>query len=487
MSRKPNEKIDYITRDYDAFKELMIQKLKEKMPEYTDTSETDAGIVILEALANGLDILSLYLDIVANDVLLPTTQDRGIAVLLAKCLGYIPYSQTASEYEQVFVLEEKRGEDTLVPKGTVVRTEETSSLETLYFETQEDLIIPANSLGDEKDVGNNYIHKVRIKHGQTITQDVIGTSSGAPLQSFQLNYTQVLIDSIQLYVNEGKGNVLWKRVDNFVDSDENSLAYLVSVDDFDRCTISFGNGIKGKIPVSYANGITANYRVGGGEIGNVGEGVINTLDTNVPYIDTTFNLPVLVRGHEKESIDSIKLNAPAFFRTRDRLVTLQDYKDLLCIYFYDFLDLAIARDTNNKKLVHIYYMLREGYTMTPKLVNNLALFIADRSMIGTTYDINAFTPQQVNISASMFVDKDFEISKVKKQVEEYLKDEVFKYGNLLFEDKIIKSDLETLIKSKFNGVLSFRINTPTEDIIAPANLNNVLTLGTLDINSRHLA
>ena len=70
MSRKPTENIDYTSRDYEAFRELLIQKLQEKMPEYTDTSETDAGIVILEALANGLDVLSLYLDIIANSLFL---------------------------------------------------------------------------------------------------------------------------------------------------------------------------------------------------------------------------------------------------------------------------------------------------------------------------------------------------------------------------------------------------------------------------------
>ena len=98
MSRKPTANIDYTSRDYEGFKELLISKLKEKMPEYTDTSENDAGIVILEALANGLDVISLYSDIIANDVILPTTQSRNLAVLLAQCLGYIPYNQRASIY-----------------------------------------------------------------------------------------------------------------------------------------------------------------------------------------------------------------------------------------------------------------------------------------------------------------------------------------------------------------------------------------------------
>lgn len=68
MSRNQTPNIDYTNRDYESFRQMMINKLKELMPEYTDTSETDAGIVIIEALANGLDILSLYQDNLANDL-----------------------------------------------------------------------------------------------------------------------------------------------------------------------------------------------------------------------------------------------------------------------------------------------------------------------------------------------------------------------------------------------------------------------------------
>lgn len=246
MSRKPTENIDYTSRDYEGFRDLLIQKLQEKMPEYTDTSETDAGIVILEALANGLDVLSLYLDIIANDTLLPTTQDRKIAVIIARCLGYYPYNQTASEYQQVFVLGEVREEDTIVPRGTIVTTKESSDLATLYFETQEDLVIPSGKLGNEQDSNGKYLYSVKIKHGTSVTQDVIGTSSGAPLQTFSLNYPNVLVDSLELYVNEGQGQVLWTQVDSFIDCDENSKVYMCVVDEFDVCTVEFGNGLKGK-------------------------------------------------------------------------------------------------------------------------------------------------------------------------------------------------------------------------------------------------
>lgn len=486
MSRKPTKNIDYTSRDYEAFRDLLISKLKEKMPEYTDDSETDAGIVILEALANGLDIISLYSDIIANDVLLPTTQDRGLAVIMARCLGYTPYNQTSSEYEQVFVLGAKRPERTIIPKGTVVKTKDSSDLATLYYETQEDLIIPENCLGNEKDDDGNYLYSVKVKNGQSIYQDVLGSSSGSSIQSFKLNYTKVLVDTIELYVNEGQGQELWKQVDSFLECDENSRVYMVSVDDFDVCTVTFGNGLKGKIPTAYPSGIVANYSIGGGEASNVSANTIVELDTGIAHVDSTFNSDPIVLGHEKESLESIKENAPASYRTRDRLVNLDDYEDLLRINFYDFLRLKALRDTTDKKLVHLFYMMRTDYTMTSTLVSKIAEYISSRSMIGTTYDLNSYVAQPVNITAKLYVDSDYDKDELKANVESYLELVTFKYGELQFGDTITKSDLENEIKNTFDGILSFRISSPTDDIISPTASQNVLTKGTISITAQYL-
>lgn len=486
MSRIPTENIDYTSRDYEAYRELLIQKLQEKMPEYTDISSTDAGIVILEALANGLDIISLYSDIIANDVILPTTQDRKLAVILAECLGYTPYNQTASEYPQVFVLDEVRNENTVISKGTVVKTKESSDLVTLYFETMEDLIIPSGALGNEKDEDGNYLYTAKVRHGTSVTQDAIGSSTGAPLQSFKLTYTGVLIDSLRLYVNEGSGQQLWNRVNSFIDSDENSMVYVATVDEFDVCTIEFGNGLKGKIPNAYINGIIANYQIGGGEVGNIGANLIVELDTNIPYVASTFNLDVVVKGHEKESLESIKENAPASFRTRDRIVTLDDYSDLLRINFYDFLRLITVRDSEDRKLAHIYYMMRTDYEMTDSLAEKIAKFIADRSMVGTTYDLNPYVAQPVDLGCVLYVDPDYNTQELLNNVKAYLEGVTFSYGNLQFGNSLVKSDLENEIKNTFKGILSLRINTPEEDIIKPTNPENVLTLGTVNITVRNL-
>jgi hypothetical protein len=125
---------DYTNKDYESLKQDMISGLQEKIPEYTDTSETDAGIVIIELLAKGLDILSYNQDVQANENFLVTAERREN--ILGRCyeLAYEPEEATPSYFYQVFVLNNVLTEDFIIPKGTVVKTTETATEESVYFE-----------------------------------------------------------------------------------------------------------------------------------------------------------------------------------------------------------------------------------------------------------------------------------------------------------------------------------------------------------------
>ena len=104
-------------------------------------------------------------------------------------------------------------------------------------------------------------------------------------------------------------------------------------------------------------------------------------------------------------------------------------------------------------------------------------------MIGTTYDITEYTKQPVDIEAKMYVDEDYDKDEITADVKMYLEGVTFFYGNLVFGSSIVKSELENEIKDMFPGILSFRINSPDTDIISPAYPQNVLTAGTITINS----
>lgn len=484
MSRKQTLEIDYTNKDYEAFRTMLIQKLHEKLPEYTDTSQTDAGIVILECLANGLDICSMYNDIVANDCFLHTTQDRQIATLIARQLGYTAKNQTASVYSQVFVLNSILMRDIVIPKGTVVGTEESQDSAVVYFETTEDLVIPSGNLGNEQNEDGSYKFSVKVVQGTTVTEDLLGSSNGLAYQSFKLNYPQVLTDSIELLVNEGKVFKVWKQVDNFIDSDSESKHFTVRVDEFDNCYIEFGSGRKGKIPAVCPNGIIASYRIGGGTIGNVKANTITKVYDSIAYVESTFNpYSPSTYGHEKETIEEIRENAPAKFRTQDRAITAQDYADLLRVNFYEILSAVGIPDSVNKLKMNVYYQMREGYEMTPDLLNEINTFFESRVIPCTTFSLIQGENYVVNISANLIVEDGYSRSAVTSLIENYIKDTYFSYENFVFGDMIEETQLEYGVRSSFEGIRSFRITSPNSDIISPQEDYQIIKLGTLSINA----
>lgn len=479
--REPTQGIDYTSRDYTAYKDSMLKALQIRMPEYTDLSETDAGVVILEALAMGLDICSMYSDIIANDTMLPTTQDRRIATMLARPLGYVPKNQSASVVPVVFTLGEYLDEDTIIPEGTIVSVPETDDTDEIEFETETDLVIPAGKLGNEKDENDNYLYSVNAIHGSSVEDDVLGTSTGEPYQSFVLSYPEVLTDSISLFVDDGNGFEEWEQVPNFIDSKAESKHYLVMVDEFDNCYIEFGNGTNGKIPTQMDNGIVCSYRVGGGTIGNVQPNTITETDSEVPFIESVTNpsYPTIL-GHEKESIEEIRQNAPAIFRTQNRAVTAKDYSDLLIANFYEVLD---AVGISSGLHMNLYYILKDGYSMTESLADDIEEFFSSRVIPGTSFSLHEYVESEVDLTVSLVVKDGYSAQTVESWVRDYIENTYFAYGELKFGDTIILSDFEYEVKSTFSGIRSIRVTSPSEDSIS-GDENEILTLGTLTINTR---
>src|SRR5262245_30837948 len=75
--------IDYVTKDYDGFREGMLALIPQLLPSWSDRSESDFGVVLIELFAYVADILSYYQDRVANEAYLSTaTQRRSVAELL---------------------------------------------------------------------------------------------------------------------------------------------------------------------------------------------------------------------------------------------------------------------------------------------------------------------------------------------------------------------------------------------------------------------
>lgn len=476
--------LDYTNKDYEAFRNSMIERLKVEMPEYTDLSQTDAGIQILEANAMSLDILSYYQDTLANEVFLVTEEQRDNALKWCNMLGYIPKASTPTKFKQVFVLASIQPNDVIIPSGTVVKTVGSVVEPSVYFETVEDLVIPKGKLGNEQ-TGGVYDYTVDIVQGLSVDGELVGSSNGTASQIFTLGYSPVILDSISLLINEGSGFVLWEKVDSFIDSVSTSRHYRIDISDQDEALIMFGDGISGKIPKVFDNGIFASYRVGGGKQGNVSINTITVLDSNIGVVKETFNpYPAYELGTDKETLEEIKVNAPLSFITKWGALTVKDFADVTKMNFPTVKFATAKKDPTNQDNIIIYVQVMEGEVLDATLKSDIVTMFEERKIAGTgTITINPPTYVNLTLVANVIVRDNYSRASIQNSITEFLND-YFKEGNYDFNTDLSLTDLEALISdpaNAINGIKSVRFTTPTNTVVV-ANVGEIFRIGTLTLN-----
>jgi hypothetical protein len=86
--------IDYLSKDYASFKQLMLDRLSQTFPQWTERSEADIGITVVELLAYAADQLSYFQDTVSNEAYLGTARHRPSLRRHARLLNYTPSEGT---------------------------------------------------------------------------------------------------------------------------------------------------------------------------------------------------------------------------------------------------------------------------------------------------------------------------------------------------------------------------------------------------------
>jgi hypothetical protein len=173
-----------------------------------------------------------------------------------------------------------------------------------------------------------------LVQGTIISNESVGLSTGKPNQVYTLMKRNVDNDSITIQVYEGPlvdgapSPVLYQYVSqlstsNFVDK---VFTTRVTSDGFTQ--IVFGNSFNGFVPTTNV-AITASYRTTSGSIGNLPAGSIKFINGPSSTYVSIDSSGAMSGGSDQESIESIRTNVSRLYRTQDRAVSLQDYKDLL--------------------------------------------------------------------------------------------------------------------------------------------------------------
>lgn len=471
---KYRENVDYTTRDYEGFRADMLELLKKKIPEYSDFSQSDMGVVLIELLAHGLDIVSYYNDKVANEIFPDTAVERESIIKHCRRLGYELKNSVPSRFYQVFKIHPQE-KDYVIPRGMKLLTNGEESIE---FELMEDLVIPKGCNGLEQDEHNQYLYKALVEHGSSVNSDIIGTSNGTAYQDFTLSYSPVIVDSIKIFIRTEYDIEEWEKVDNFIDSDVSSKQYMIEVTDNDHVKVMFGSGYSGMIPPIYDNGISANYRIGGGVIGNVSLESITEIPSKPAVIIDTMNVEQVQVGRDKETIEEAKIHAPLSLRTLWRAVTLEDYENLLIQEFANDIIKVRAIAEEDRYTVSLYVLTNDKSEDLPEEMKEKFLeFLDERKEIGYNLQMNPPTYENVGLTVNITTNKAYSNASLKSLVQGYLTDTLYK-GYFNFEESLVVSQITKQLMA-LPGV--YDVNIQTTGVITPSK-NKMINVNSINVS-----
>lgn len=177
---------------------------------------------------------------------------------------------------------------------------------------------------------------IEANHCEIIDSEVLGDSEGVPGQQFTVSRTPVVIGAgaAIMETTSDEGWQEWTPVQHFAGSRPTDRHYIL---DGVSGTVHFGPAVRepdgdvrqyGAVPEYGATVRLRRYATGGGRVGNVGKGAIQTLKSSIPFVSKVENLEAAWGGVDGETVEEAKARGPILLRTRSRAVTAEDYEAL---------------------------------------------------------------------------------------------------------------------------------------------------------------
>jgi hypothetical protein len=327
-------------RDFEQLRADAIAFVRNRGSSWTDLSDGDPGLVLIEAFAYLTDML-LYR---VNRV--PGKARREFLALLGTRAAAPGAAFTTLRFSRSA---DETGQPVTIPVGTRIRTADGSEGEPVVFVTDEPATLEPG--GTEATAA--------ATHCQPVDAELLGVSNGEPGQEFKLASAPVIratgpVSNLVVGVEadqddlearpdavayEGRAYALWTIVDSFAGLAPGSRAVRV-----DRVTglVAFAPAVRipagpdgvavGATPLAaippVGRQVRAWYRTGGGSRGNVAAGTLTAFDGDGIGGVTVTNPVRAAGGADAESPDEAVRRASSLFHEPRRAVTADDFEHL---------------------------------------------------------------------------------------------------------------------------------------------------------------
>ena len=318
-----NTNIQVADLDFNSIKSNFITYLQSQ-DQFKDYNFQGSSLsVLLDLLAYNTQYNAFYLNMVANEMFLDSALQRSSVVSQAKVLDYTPKSAIAPTAYINFIANGVTNPSFTLPQYTNFSSEAVNGVNYNFITTDSATVNVVNGVAT--------FNNITLKQGIGVTYTYTVNNTTNPTQLFQIPDSNIDTTTIRITVQESSSNnsfEIYKPAVDYLTLTPASLVYFLQESLNGNYEVYFGDGVLGKylrdgniVGISY---ITTSGTAAGGANNFV-------LMDNIGAFTTSSVVPLsaATQGGAKESIASIKYQAPKSYAAQNRAVTKEDYITLI--------------------------------------------------------------------------------------------------------------------------------------------------------------
>ena len=349
--------------DYADIKSALVEYLR-RNTDFTDYDfEGSTLSSIVDLLAYNTYYTAFNTTMAVNESFLASASLRDNIVKVAKQLGYSPKSTTSAtaflklkvDFSSVAAIDQRLVPSFLTLKkgNCFVSSNPENRNETYQFSTLEDIVSP---------VTNNIAYISNVSSDQLqVTEGIYLKFSYAvdntiPNQKFIIPTANVDTESIKVAVRENAAaskTEVFTKVENILDVTAVDKVFFVQETDDARYELIFGDDVLGK-KVTDGQIVEITYIASSGKSANKLKNFVfsgEIYDEDLNRVLTGITTTVIVGsegGDDIEDSEVIRKNAPAFYSSQNRAVTLEDYKVITQRLYSSIADIIVYGGENEE-------------------------------------------------------------------------------------------------------------------------------------------
>jgi len=322
--------VNFTNLDFDQIKTTIKNYLRSNS-NFTDYDFEGSNLsVIIDTLAYNTYIASYNANMVSNEVFIDSATLRENVVSLARNIGYVPKSKTASKATISFFIDTADlpySPLTITLQKGLVCTSQSFGSENYVFSILDDITVPVVN-------GIATFDSIEIYEG-TYAKNTFTNDSLNPNQRYVLDNSSIDTSTLKVLVKDSQNSTVTRKFinsSNILQVDSESKVFFIQEVQDQKYELIFGDGVIGK-KLDNGNFIEAAYLITNGKDGNG----VNSFNFSGRLLDSRSNLvtsgisliatdSISQGGSDIESISSIKNFAPRLYSAQNRAVTASDYE-----------------------------------------------------------------------------------------------------------------------------------------------------------------